>query len=168
MKLDRYPNRGAWFYNSYHSPRRRNCSIIQHRCGWNGRITLKQQWKWSDYIAHFRQLQYHWLKSQNNHLELKNERNEDAPKTKLNLCLSPPANQHWNPCSGFLCTSRHGWPVKKPLFTCQSGWRKIRNKLLVIRWVCWGPRTRTSALIHICYKPGLRYIYKASLIQALR
>ena len=44
-----------------------------------------------------------------------------------------------------LCTmqdlsTRHDWPDKKnPLSICQSGWRKIRNTLPVIRWVRWGP-----------------------------
>ena len=67
---------------------------------------------------------------------------------EIKLWLTPSAKQHRNPCSGLPAvypdlSTRHNWPVKKGLcFVCrdrQSGWRGIRNALLVIRWGRWGP-----------------------------
>ena len=37
--------------------------------------------------------------------------------------------------------------LKKPLLICQSVWKKIRNAFLVLRWVCWGHKTRMLALL---------------------
>ena len=51
---------------------------------------------------------------------------------------------------------RQVWPVKKAMSICQSGWRKILNAFPVIRWVLWGPRTRSSALFRRRSKTGLR------------
>ena len=51
---------------------------------------------------------------------------------------------------------RQVWPVKKAMSICQSGWRKILNAFPVIRWVRWGPRTRSSALFRRRSKTGLR------------
>ena len=38
--------------------------------------------------------------------------------------------------------TRYDWPVKEPLSICQSGWKEIRNTLLVIRCVNLGLRHR--------------------------
>ena len=43
--------------------------------------------------------------------------------------------------------------LKDLLSICQSGWKEIWNVFLVpvICWVCWGPRTRISVLLHRCH-----------------
>ena len=62
------------------------------------------------------------------------------------LWLSPSAKQRQNPCSGPHpvhqdLSTRHDWPVRKPLSVCQSVWKEIRNTLPVICWVRWETRT---------------------------
>ena len=52
--------------------------------------------------------------------------------------------------------------LKMPLLICQLGWKKIRNTLLVIHWVCCGPRTRISVFLRRHYVPGLNYVFDAS------
>ena len=42
-------------------------------------------------------------------------------------------------------STRHDWPVIKPLSICQSGWIELRNAFLVILWDRWRPQTRISA-----------------------
>ena len=57
-------------------------------------------------------------------------------------------------CTPWLCV-KFG-PLKKAMSICQSGWRKILNAFPVIRWVLWGPRTRSSALFRRRSKTELR------------
>ena len=64
-------------------------------------------------------------------------------------------------------SARRDWPVKKPLSICQSGWKEIRNALPVIRWICWGPRTRSSALLRRRYLLKLNYFCEAGYFSTL-
>ena len=53
--------------------------------------------------------------------------------------------------------------LKKPLWICKSRWKEIQNAIPVIGWVCWGPRTRISALLCRRYWPRLNCVYDAGL-----
>ena len=55
----------------------------------------------------------------------------------------------------------HDLPVKNAIVDCQLGWKEIQNTLLVIHWVCCGPRTRISVFLRRQYLPGLNYVFDA-------
>ena len=69
---------------------------------------------------------------------------------EIKLWLSPSVKLRQNPCFSPPpvyqdVSTRHDWPVIKPLSICQSGWIDLRNAFLVILWDRWRPQTRISA-----------------------
>ena len=83
---------------------------------------------------------------------------------KLNFRLSPSAKQRQSPCSGFPpvyqdLSRRHDWLVKKAIVDLPIRLKGNSNAFPVIQGVCWGPRTRISALLDRRYQPGLDYVW---------
>ena len=72
-------------------------------------------------------------------------------------CRSPPVYQD--------LSTFHVWSVKNAIVDLPIRIREIRNTLLVIHWVCCGPRTRISVFLRRQYLPGLNYVFDASDLQ---
>ena len=91
----------------------------------------------------------------------KNCKNVPCATDETKLWLSPSAKQRRNHCSGSPpvyqdLSTRHDWPIRKPLPICLSGWKEIRNPFPVFRWIRWVPKTRMWALVRRRYLPRLK------------
>ena len=77
------------------------------------------------------------------------------------ICKTAPKSLLWVPTGvpGFEYTP--WFAVKNAIVDCQLGWKEIRNTLLVIDWVCCGPRTRISVFLRRQYLPELNYVFDA-------
>ena len=83
----------------------------------------------------------------------------DENKSLKSVCKPAPKSLFWAPTH---LSTRHDWPVNKSYCSiAQSGWREIRNSLLVISWVRKGPEqghrrcfadiTNCLTLDNVCY-----------------